>query len=59
MSTMCYVTLHPSVKGVSGRYLSDNNMYEVSEKSRDAEPAKKLWDFSVKLTTQFNDIWCC
>ena len=56
---MCYVGLHPSVKGVSGRYLSNNNMYEASDKSRDAELAKKLWDFSVKLTTRFSDIWWC
>jgi len=49
-ATTCYVALHPGVKGVSGRYFSDSNLYEASEKSKDAELAKKLWDFSVELT---------
>lgn len=50
-ATTCYVALHPQVKGVSGKYFSDSNTYEPSAKAKDAELAKKLWDFSVKLTT--------
>ena len=50
-ATTCYVALHPDVKGVSGRYFSDSNLYELSEKSKDTELAKKLWDFSVELVT--------
>ncbi|CAM0953242.1 unnamed protein product [Alopecurus aequalis] len=50
-ATTCYVALHPGVKGVSGRYFSNSNVYEPSGKAKDAELAKKLWDFSVELTT--------
>ncbi|CAM0953257.1 unnamed protein product [Alopecurus aequalis] len=50
-ATTCYIALHPGAKGVSGKYFSDSNVYEPSEKSKDAELAKKLWDFSVELTT--------
>uniref|UniRef100_A0ACD5XQ48 Uncharacterized protein n=1 Tax=Avena sativa TaxID=4498 RepID=A0ACD5XQ48_AVESA len=49
-ATTCYVALHPGVKGVSGRYFCDSNVYEGSDKSKDAELARKLWDFSVELT---------
>ncbi|KAK1614977.1 hypothetical protein QYE76_020494 [Lolium multiflorum] len=50
-ATTCYVALHPGAKGVSGKYFSDSNVYEASEKAKDVELAKKLWDFSVELTT--------
>jgi WW domain-containing oxidoreductase len=36
---------------VSGEYFRDSNLCKPSEKARDAEQAKKLWDFSVKLVT--------
>ena len=49
----------PECEGRVGEVLEHDNMYEASEKSRDAQPAKKLWDFSVKLTTRFNDTRCC
>ena len=49
----------PECEGRVGEVLEHDNMYEASEKSRDAQPAKKLWDFSVKLTTRFSDIWWC
>jgi hypothetical protein len=50
-ATTCYVALHPAAKGVSGKYFCDSNVYEASEKGKDVELAKKLWDFSVELTT--------
>lgn len=50
-ATTCYVALHPGVKGVSGKYFCDSNVYEASEKAKDVELAKKLWDLSVELTT--------
>ncbi|XP_047080493.1 short-chain dehydrogenase TIC 32, chloroplastic-like isoform X3 [Lolium rigidum] len=50
-ATTCYVALYPGAKGESGKYFSDSNVYEASEKARDMELAKKLWDFSVELTT--------
>lgn len=50
-ATTCYVALHPQVKGVSGKYFSDSNIYEPSAKAKDADLAKKLWDFSVNLTS--------
>jgi hypothetical protein len=50
-ATTCYVALHPGAKGVSGKYFCDSNVYEASEKGKDVKLAKKLWDFSVELTT--------
>jgi len=50
-ATTCYVALHPQVKGVSGKYFCDSNLYEPSDKAKDMGLAKRLWDFSVELTT--------
>ncbi|KAK4400794.1 Short-chain dehydrogenase, chloroplastic [Sesamum angolense] len=49
-ATTCYVALHPQVKGVSGEYFADSNIGKASALAKDAELAKKLWDFSLKLT---------
>jgi len=43
------VALNPQVKGVSGEYFSGCNPAAASSESRDAELAKKLWDFSMDL----------
>ncbi|XP_039129194.1 short-chain dehydrogenase TIC 32 B, chloroplastic-like [Dioscorea cayenensis subsp. rotundata] len=48
-STTCYVALHPSLKGVTGKYLLDCNLMAPSRVARDKILAKKLWDFSEKL----------
>ncbi|KAF7051801.1 hypothetical protein CFC21_060000 [Triticum aestivum] len=48
-ATQCYVALHPDAKGVSGKYWSDSNLYEPSEKAKDAELGKKLWDYTLDL----------
>nr|TKS01010.1 hypothetical protein D5086_0000174930 [Populus alba] len=49
-ATTCYVALHPQVKGVSGEYFMDSNLSKASSLAKDAELAKKLWDFSLSLT---------
>ncbi|KAA8522420.1 hypothetical protein F0562_013219 [Nyssa sinensis] len=49
-ATTCYVALHPQVKEVSGEYFSDSNLSKPSSLAKDAELAKKLWDFSLSLT---------
>ncbi|XP_074574201.1 short-chain dehydrogenase TIC 32 B, chloroplastic-like [Curcuma longa] len=48
-ATTCYVALHPSLKGVSGKYFADSNEEKPTAKARDAALAKKLWDFSQEL----------
>ncbi|KAJ7969919.1 Short-chain dehydrogenase TIC 32 chloroplastic [Quillaja saponaria] len=48
-ATTCYVALHPQVKGISGQYFSDSNLAKASSQGRDAQLAKKLWDFSMSL----------
>ncbi|KAL3825987.1 hypothetical protein ACJIZ3_022016 [Penstemon smallii] len=48
-ATTCYVALHPSLKGVSGKYFVDCNEFKPSRFARDKVLAKKLWDFSIKL----------
>ncbi|CAN6179916.1 unnamed protein product [Urochloa humidicola] len=50
-ATTCYVALHPQVKGVSGKYFCDSNLYEPNEKAKDMALAKRLWDFSIDLIT--------
>ncbi|XP_021895336.1 short-chain dehydrogenase TIC 32, chloroplastic-like [Carica papaya] len=49
-ATTCYVALNPQVKGVSGEYFSDSNIAKPSSQAKDAELAKRLWDFSLSLT---------
>ncbi|KAK6251315.1 Short-chain dehydrogenase/reductase SDR - like 10 [Theobroma cacao] len=49
-ATTCYVALHPQVKGVSGEYFMDSNIGNPSSKAKDADLAKRLWDFSLTLT---------
>ncbi|XP_065048145.1 short-chain dehydrogenase TIC 32 B, chloroplastic-like [Musa acuminata AAA Group] len=48
-ATTCYVALHPSLKGVTGKYFFDCNEEMPSSWARDKKLAKKLWDFSEKL----------
>ncbi|CAK9163178.1 unnamed protein product [Ilex paraguariensis] len=49
-ATTCYVALHPQVKGISGEYFSDSNVAKPSSQAKDADLAKKLWDFSMGMT---------
>ncbi|KAG5242964.1 hypothetical protein OIU77_030059 [Salix suchowensis] len=48
-ATTCYVALHPSLKGVSGKYYADCNDFKPSAFARDEALARNLWDFSNKL----------
>ncbi|KFK28922.1 hypothetical protein AALP_AA7G065600 [Arabis alpina] len=49
-ATTCYVALHPQVTGVTGEYFSDSNIAKPLPLAKDSELAKKVWDFSNKLT---------
>ncbi|CAL0321343.1 unnamed protein product [Lupinus luteus] len=48
-ATTCYVALHPSLKGVTGKYFLDCNEFQPSAFARDQILGSKLWDFSNKL----------
>ncbi|XP_049361093.1 short-chain dehydrogenase TIC 32 B, chloroplastic-like [Solanum verrucosum] len=48
-ATTCYVALHPSLKGLTGKYYYDCNEYKPSKLARDEALAKNLWDFSNNL----------
>ncbi|KAJ7952288.1 short-chain dehydrogenase TIC 32, chloroplastic-like [Quillaja saponaria] len=50
-ATQCYVGLHPQVKAISGEYFMDSNIAKSTSLANDAELAKKLWEFSLSLTT--------
>ncbi|CAN4085884.1 unnamed protein product [Withania somnifera] len=47
--TICYVVLHPQLKGISGQYFCDNNLATTTAIARDMDLAKRLWDFSMDL----------
>jgi hypothetical protein len=47
--TQCYLALHPDAKEVSGKYWCDSNLYEPSDKAKDTELGKKLWDYTLDL----------
>ncbi|KAL0699122.1 hypothetical protein Bca4012_055244 [Brassica carinata] len=49
-ATTCYLALNPQVAGVTGDYFTDCNIAKPSSLARDSELAKKVWDFSTKLT---------
>ncbi|KAK9668125.1 hypothetical protein RND81_13G036400 [Saponaria officinalis] len=49
-ATTCFVALHPQVEGVTGKYFMDSNVAQSASQAQDTELAKKLWDFSSKLT---------
>ncbi|EXB37336.1 Short-chain dehydrogenase TIC 32 [Morus notabilis] len=51
-ATQCYVALHPQLQGVTGEYFVDSNKANPSSLAKDAELAKKHWDFSLSLTKQ-------
>ncbi|XP_020275587.1 short-chain dehydrogenase TIC 32, chloroplastic [Asparagus officinalis] len=50
-ATTCFVALHPSLKGVTGKYFLDCNEMKPSILARQETLAKKLWDFSEKLVS--------
>ncbi|XP_004495007.1 short-chain dehydrogenase TIC 32 B, chloroplastic [Cicer arietinum] len=48
-ATTCYVALHPSLKGVTGKYFLDCNEFQPSAFASKELLGRKLWDFSNKL----------
>ncbi|XP_019231834.1 PREDICTED: short-chain dehydrogenase TIC 32, chloroplastic-like isoform X2 [Nicotiana attenuata] len=48
-ATTCYVALHPSLKGVTGKYFVDCNEHEPSKLAQDEALARNLWDVSNNL----------
>ncbi|KAK7245254.1 hypothetical protein RIF29_40091 [Crotalaria pallida] len=53
-ATTCYVALHPSVKGVTGKYFVDCNEFKPSSFASNQLLGKKLWDFSNKLVSSIS-----
>ncbi|KAF2297838.1 hypothetical protein GH714_003917 [Hevea brasiliensis] len=51
-ATTCYLALHPQVEGVSGEYFADCDFAKPASQAKDPELAKKLWDYSLSLTTK-------
>lgn len=49
-ATTCFVALHPQVEGVSGKYFMDSNIAQPASQAEDPDLARKLWNFSLKLT---------
>ncbi|KAK7378558.1 hypothetical protein VNO80_04002 [Phaseolus coccineus] len=55
-ATTCYVALHPSVKGVTGKYFEDCNQRKPSAHAKKKHLAKKLWDFSNELIKSISKV---
>jgi len=51
-ATQCYLAVHPSVEGVSGKYFADCNVSKSSSKGRDDALAEKLWVVSEKIAAE-------
>ena len=54
-STQCYVATHPTLKGVGGKYFSDNKEEKTSYYGSNKELADKLWDYSVEYLKSYID----
>ncbi|MCD7458314.1 Short-chain dehydrogenase TIC 32 B, chloroplastic [Datura stramonium] len=48
-ATTCYVALHPSLNGVTGKFFNDCNEQEPSKLAQDEDLAHNLWDFSNNM----------
>ncbi|RZC86189.1 hypothetical protein C5167_007375 [Papaver somniferum] len=53
-STICYLALHPDLKGVTGKYFSDCKETLSSPQARDIDLGKRLWEFSMDLLNNHN-----
>jgi WW domain-containing oxidoreductase len=51
-ATQCYLAVHPSVEGVTGKYFSDCNVGKPSSRGRDEAMAAKLWEVSEKIAAE-------
>ncbi|KAJ7555913.1 hypothetical protein O6H91_05G060700 [Diphasiastrum complanatum] len=52
-ATQCFLALNPKAKGVSGKYFVDCSEVKPSKYATDPDLAKRLWDFSIGLTSQY------
>lgn len=52
-ATQIYVATHPSLANVSGEYFADNNISKCREDANNVELAKKLWEVSEKIVSEF------
>ncbi|PWA74141.1 Glucose/ribitol dehydrogenase [Artemisia annua] len=48
-ATICYVVVHPDLKGASRKYFLDYNEGLASNFATDPELAKKIWDYTHDL----------
>jgi WW domain-containing oxidoreductase len=51
-ATQCYLAVHPSVEGVSGKYFADCNESRSSSHGRDETMAERLWEVSEKIVNE-------
>jgi WW domain-containing oxidoreductase len=51
-ATQCYVTTHPSLEGVSGKYFADCNESRPGRHGRDPAMAEKLWEVSERIVAE-------
>jgi len=51
-ATQCYLAVHPSIEGVSGKYFADCNESRSSSHGRDEAMAEKLWEASEKIASE-------
>lgn len=53
-ATQCYVAAHPAAGRISGEYFADCNVAKSSDRGKDMEMAKKLWDVSEEIVAMAN-----
>lgn len=51
-ATQCYVAVHPSLRGVSGKYFADCNEATPTALARDEALASKLWEASETIAAE-------
>lgn len=51
-ATQCYAATHPSMEGVSGKYLADCNESRPGRHGRDPAMAEKLWEVSERIVAK-------
>lgn len=54
-ATTCYAALHPSLKGVSGKFFVNSSECDpktYNSLAEDEQAAKQLWEVSVELTSK-------
>lgn len=57
-ATTCFVAMHPSLRGVSGRYFEDCAVVESPQGFlSDTEMARELWAVSERMTQPFLQPW--